>query len=177
MKKYLLSFIILSFIFSACESTPKSQKAASTETTQTAARSTEGWLGSYMQLKDALVNEQQDLAVQAATEFLNQIPLIDKSAIAEANLKAFEALLPGIDYDLNQIVNLEIEEQRIVFKALSEKAVQLTRLIGSIETVYVQFCPMYAGGAAWLSLNEEIRNPFYGDKMLTCGVVQETLNP
>jgi hypothetical protein len=31
-------------------------------------------------------------------------------------------------------------------------------------------------GAYWISDREEIRNPYFGDKMLTCGVVKEELN-
>jgi Cu(I)/Ag(I) efflux system membrane fusion protein len=30
-------------------------------------------------------------------------------------------------------------------------------------------------GAYWLSDSEQIRNPYFGDKMLTCGVVKEKL--
>jgi Cu(I)/Ag(I) efflux system membrane fusion protein len=30
-------------------------------------------------------------------------------------------------------------------------------------------------GAYWLSDKEAIRNPYFGDKMLTCGSVEETL--
>jgi len=44
--------------------------------------------------------------------------------------------------------------------------------------VYKQYCPMaFDGkGAFWLSSSEEIRNPYYGDKMLKCGRVEETIS-
>lgn len=43
--------------------------------------------------------------------------------------------------------------------------------------VYKQFCPMaFEGkGGYWLSNSKEIRNPYYGDKMLKCGRVEATL--
>jgi len=31
-------------------------------------------------------------------------------------------------------------------------------------------------GAMWLSETDEIKNPFYGSKMLKCGKVQEKIN-
>ena len=80
-------------------------------------------------------------------------------------------------YDLEQIQELEIDKQRVVFKALSEKSITLAGLVGVGTTIYQQHCPMYAGGSSWLSFNEEIRNPYYGDKMLKCGVVEATLAP
>lgn len=30
-------------------------------------------------------------------------------------------------------------------------------------------------GADWLSLDLDIRNPYYGEQMLTCGSTQDTL--
>jgi Cu(I)/Ag(I) efflux system membrane fusion protein len=30
-------------------------------------------------------------------------------------------------------------------------------------------------GADWLSKEEQVQNPYFGDQMLTCGTVQETI--
>jgi Cu(I)/Ag(I) efflux system membrane fusion protein len=45
------------------------------------------------------------------------------------------------------------------------------------RTVYYQFCPMMNNnkGAYWLSETSDIRNPYYGDAMLTCGETKDTL--
>jgi Cu(I)/Ag(I) efflux system membrane fusion protein len=45
------------------------------------------------------------------------------------------------------------------------------------KTVYYQFCPMANNdqGAYWLSTEESIRNPYYGDMMLECGEVREVI--
>jgi Cu(I)/Ag(I) efflux system membrane fusion protein len=39
--------------------------------------------------------------------------------------------------------------------------------------IFVQKCPMANNnkGAFWLSINKEIRNPYYGEQMMTCGSV------
>ena len=46
------------------------------------------------------------------------------------------------------------------------------------KTVYYQFCPMAFNekGAFWLSTTKEISNPYFGDQMLTCGEIKETLS-
>jgi hypothetical protein len=35
---------------------------------------------------------------------------------------------------------------------------------------------MYDGGSAWLSMEEDIKNPYYGSQMLNCGKVQREIN-
>ena len=46
------------------------------------------------------------------------------------------------------------------------------------KTVHYQFCPMAKNGkgAYWLSENKDIRNPYFGKKMIDCGETKETLN-
>ena len=54
----------------------------------------------------------------------------------------------------------------------------LAKSFGPFEApIYVQHCPMADdnAGADWLSLDKEIRNPYFGDKMLKCGSVAETI--
>ena len=45
------------------------------------------------------------------------------------------------------------------------------------EPLFIQYCPMAFGnqGATWLSAEGSVMNPYFGDEMLTCGVVRETL--
>ncbi len=72
-----------------------------------------------------------------------------------------------------------IGEVREYFKPFSQELIALVRGLDVFdETIYVQFCPMADDnkGAYWLSLQEEIRNPYFGDKMLICGLVKEEIN-
>jgi hypothetical protein len=54
----------------------------------------------------------------------------------------------------------------------------MVAITGTEMKIYEQFCPMYKNneGGVWLSMNEEIRNPYFGDKMLKCGKVQREIN-
>ena len=49
---------------------------------------------------------------------------------------------------------------------------------GRSRRFYKQYCPMAFDnqGAFWLSNVEEIRNPYFGDEMLTCGSVEEEVS-
>jgi len=55
---------------------------------------------------------------------------------------------------------------------------QLIRVFGGAEDpLYVEYCPMAFEneGATWLSRESNIANPYFGDKMLRCGSIVDTL--
>jgi hypothetical protein len=66
-----------------------------------------------------------------------------------------------------------IKHQREHFKMLSENMYDLLKAFGSSETIYQDYCPM--AKATWLSESTTIKNPYYGNKMLSCGEVQDTI--
>ena len=72
----------------------------------------------------------------------------------------------------------DIEAQRVAFSDLSNQLIGMVKKsgIGSGE-LYVDFCPMALNdkGAYWISGIKEIRNPYFGDKMLNCGELKETI--
>jgi Cu(I)/Ag(I) efflux system membrane fusion protein len=71
----------------------------------------------------------------------------------------------------------DVEAQREQFGVLSQALINALTAFGVDDTYYVQFCPMAFdnAGANWLSNEEQIRNPYYGDRMLKCGSVIEEL--
>lgn len=71
-----------------------------------------------------------------------------------------------------------IEKQRLAFADFNDALYSAIKMFGVVnETVYYQFCPMARNGkgAFWLSGTKEIKNPFYGDAMLTCGENKEVI--
>jgi Cu(I)/Ag(I) efflux system membrane fusion protein len=89
------------------------------------------------------------------------------------------AHLGTMESSLKEIMSAsDIEAQRKSFSALSDsfyKSIKAFGLGGS--TAYYEFCPMAFDneGAYWLSDAEQIRNPYFGDKMPNCGMVKEKL--
>jgi hypothetical protein len=72
----------------------------------------------------------------------------------------------------------DIEAQRSEFSNLSNAFIALVKKSGlNSGEVYVDFCPMavHDKGAYWISADKAIRNPYFGDKMLTCGEIKETI--
>ena len=71
----------------------------------------------------------------------------------------------------------EITEQRNEFKNLSSELTIAVQMFGINQKVFNQFCPMADNnnGAYWLSLEEEVRNPYFGSAMHSCGNVAEVL--
>lgn len=72
----------------------------------------------------------------------------------------------------------DIETQRKAYSSLSDDLISLVKKTGvSSGALYVDFCPMAMDdkGAYWLSANKEVKNPYFGEKMMTCGEVKETL--
>jgi hypothetical protein len=70
-----------------------------------------------------------------------------------------------------------IGAKRASFEDLSKAAYAMVTDFGSNTTLYKEYCPMALNdkGAFWLSAQSEIRNPYFGDKMLECGEVQQVL--
>lgn len=84
-----------------------------------------------------------------------------------------------IENSLDKIVNsIDVETQRLAFSNLSEAVYSTVKMFNITGlNIYYQYCPMAKGnkGAYWISQTKEIRNPYFGDAMLTCGETKETL--
>jgi hypothetical protein len=72
----------------------------------------------------------------------------------------------------------DIEAQRAAYSSMGKDIAELIKEEGlSSGELYVAYCPMALNdkGATWISGSKEIRNPYFGEKMLGCGEVQETI--
>lgn len=123
-----------------------------------------GVYGHYNHIKTALVNTDAMEAQNGGKM------LVEALEGVENNSKALTAA--------QTIANSEdINEQRTAFLDLSTAMEELLRGAIASGEIYKQFCPMaFDGkGGVWLSASQEIRNPYYGDKMLKCGSVRDTI--
>lgn len=121
----------------------------------------------YLKIKDALVNSNVEEAKKTAEAVQQDI----ESAEGEG--------ITIIREDIEHIANTEsLEHQREHFNKLSKYIYALARASDAAnKKLYRQYCSMAFNntGAFWLSSSEEIRNPYFGDRMLKCGRVEETL--
>jgi hypothetical protein len=118
----------------------------------------------YIKLKDALVASDKEAAKVIALD-LHKTLVETKSSAAAASVAE---LLKATD----------LEGQRLSFSNLSnEMAIVVKGGKLSAGSLYVEYCPMANNntGAFWLSNEKEIKNPYFGDMMLKCGSVKETI--
>lgn len=126
----------------------------------------------YMNLKDALVESDSEKAAEQARKML---ALLEGQTFS--NLPEEKTLDQMKESLANLAESRSLQEQRDQFRMLSERLISLARPLGSPENpLYLQYCPManQNTGAYWLSQDSEIRNPYYGEAMLTCGEVRAT---
>ncbi len=119
----------------------------------------------YINIKKALVQTDAEMAQDNAKELF--------ADLANTETKA-DLATAARDISTSNDVNA----QRTAFSNLT-KAME-TELEGALASgeIFKQYCPMAFEGKGdyWFSNSEEIRNPYYGDKMLKCGRVEETIN-
>ncbi|WP_062054142.1 efflux RND transporter periplasmic adaptor subunit [Aquimarina longa] len=133
----------------------------------------------YILLKDALVNDDANGAQLAGKQINQSLKKVDMKLLSnEEAHNHWMTIQKELKTSANAIENsLEIATQRGHFKHLSAHMISSVKLFGINQKVYSEFCPMADNnkGAYWLSLEKEIRNPYYGEAMLTCGEVKATI--
>ncbi|WP_372753281.1 efflux RND transporter periplasmic adaptor subunit [Labilibaculum sp.] len=138
-------------------------------------------LSSYYNLKDILVEtkaKESKLAAKTVMSNLMQMKPNDVELKSKA-LPFWKEKYTGLHDHLAEIMNNDdIEIQRKAFKPFSEALIETLKSLGTgKEKVFIQFCPMADNdsGAFWISSEEKIMNPYFGDMMLHCGEVTETI--
>lgn len=134
---------------------------------------------SYISLKEAFVSSDDDKVRTEAATVQSQLSKTDMKLLSGAAHNDWMHYLEGLEASLKEIqTNKDIEVQRRAFSKLSDNLYKSIKAFGlDGTTAYYEFCPMAFNdeGAYWLSDQEKIRNPYFGDQMLTCGVVKEKL--
>lgn len=130
----------------------------------------------YMTLKDALVATNKDQAAKAGKQLETSLKSLDISSYTAEQQEELKDIIDDAKEHAEHISRSEMDHQREHFKTLSKDIIDLVAITGTENTLYQQFCPMYDGGSAWISMSKDIKNPYYGDKMLTCGKVQKEIN-
>jgi poly(3-hydroxyalkanoate) synthetase len=131
---------------------------------------------SYIGVKNALAGSNAGLTRSRAKELLRALSA-PANSLQPAQQKIFATYADKLKSDSRQIGQATtLAMQRARFETLSNNMFALLSVLKvNSTTVYQQYCPMKK--AYWLSEAEEIRNPYYGEKMMECGTVTATLGP
>ena len=120
----------------------------------------------YIHLTNALTNGDVTKAKFAASA----IEAGTKDVAGASNIASTAAKITAVS---------DIEAQRSAYSDMNKYLVELIKKEGVTGgKLYVAFCPMAFTdkGATWISTSKEIRNPYFGEKMLACGEVKETID-
>ncbi len=121
-------------------------------------------LNNYIDVKNALVSGNGVAASESINTLYNTVKKEESFPQKAELLKASEKMHKAGD---------DIEKQRAAFNDVSIVMWALVKGSEKVDDpIYYQYCPMKK--AYWLSKEKEIKNPFYGSAMLTCGKIVET---
>ncbi|MEO6731935.1 MAG: DUF3347 domain-containing protein [Ferruginibacter sp.] len=189
MKIIVFSIALIATVLSACSnnnSTAKEEtKTSDTATTSAPASnitnqqapSVDEAVTAYLHLKNALTSDNGKEAAEAGKHLHEAMQKLDNASFADNQKKVYADVIEDIKEHAEHIsTNGEkIAHQREHFDMLSKDMYDLVKSVKPSQTLYKDHCPMYNDkkGAIWLSEMKEIKNPYYGKEMLTCGKQQE----
>jgi len=132
-------------------------------------------LADYMVLKDALVATDKDAAGQAGIKMESSLRGLNISSYTAEQQTELKDIIADAAEHAEHIGKSEMDHQREHFKTLSKDMLDMVAITGTDGKMYQMSCPMYDGGSPWLSMEKEVKNPYYGSKMMGCGKMEKEL--
>lgn len=133
----------------------------------------------YQHLTFALSSDNDKEAANASKKMLDAFSKINADGFSAEEKAIYEDIAADIkehaEHIADNIGNIAHQREHLVI--MSKDFYDLAKEFGTEKPLYKVFCSMYNDnkGAYWLSDNKEVKNPYYGASMLSCGEVQEEL--
>jgi hypothetical protein len=187
MKRFLAITAIVALASCAgsdkpAEDAPKEQPLSQSKNSATFNNAFASLLTNYYHLKDAMVLSNDSMAVKSANLLGASADSLKLSELkADSSIiQMAEGYVQSISAEAKALVGEpKLEEKRKSFQMISDNMYDLVRSVRyDKEIVYHEFCPMAFNdaGAYWLSNTADIKNPYFGKKMLSCGEVKDSLD-
>lgn len=141
-------------------------------------------LNTYFKVKDALVASDTAKASAAALELAKASDSLKVNEIKGDSLGVIKATAMDYTGTITGSAKAlagekDIEAKRKEFKMISDALFTLYQTVRyNGQKAYWINCPMAFNntGAYWISQDSTVKNPYFGDKMLTCGTVESTID-
>lgn len=136
-------------------------------------------VNTYLLMKDALVEHDSLTVLKTSGLLINKLAKINSKLLKDSSVKnqwnTLDQIIKASVDTMGKTTNLNI--QRKQFKTLSSHLIEAVETFGTDKKLYSQFCPMadHDTGGYWLSKEEKIVNPYFGDMMLSCGEVKQII--
>ena len=202
MKNIILSAVAMAFVLVSCNQKNKEVETSNTpmmendttmdmeNSTMTMDKNTEKSasgqssnasinkvVADYLKLKNALVNDNSKEAANSGNALIATIGKVDMNSISKEQMKDYMDIAESAKENAEHIGDNagKLDHQREHFVMLSKDMNDLIQLFGTSQKLYQDFCPMAddGKGAIWISETKEIKNPYLGAKMPTCGSVKK----
>lgn len=141
-------------------------------------------LNAYNDLKNALVASDTGKASAAALALRTAVDSLklneikgDSTGDIKLNAQSFTGTITGSAQAL--AAEKELKSKRKEFEIIADAIWNLTRTVRYTgQKLYWDFCPMAFDnkGAYWMSYEREIKNPYFGNEMLNCGSIEDSLD-
>lgn len=133
----------------------------------------------YLHIKNALTNDDGSEAANGGRAMEQAMHKMDKSLLSADQRKVYDDIAEDLEEHAEHIGKNgdNVKHQREHFSMMSQDVYDLVKAFGAGKALYEDRCPMYneGKGAIWLSEMKEIKNPYYGSKMITCGNVEQVI--
>ena len=133
----------------------------------------------YLHIKNALFTDNGAEAASGAKSMAEAMKGLDKSLLSADQKAAYDKSTAELKEHAAHIADNgnKIDFQRSHFAMMSEEIYELVKNFGAGRPLYHEHCPMAMDnkGAMWISENKEVKNPYFGAKMPTCGTIEEVI--
>lgn len=202
MKNLILSAVIMAFVLISCNQKNKQEEATNTPmmendstmemgnstmkmekdsensaTAQSSNTSINAIVANYLEIKNALTKDDSSGAADAGKALVETLAKIDMTKMSSDQMKTYMDIADDTKEHAEHIGDNpgKLDHQREHFVLLSKDINDLIATFGTNQKLYQDFCPMAddSKGAIWISETKEIKNPYFGSQMATCGSVKK----
>jgi Cu(I)/Ag(I) efflux system membrane fusion protein len=132
---------------------------------------------SYFSLKDALTEDDFERSKKDLKKLSESINQVNMKLFKGKSHKSWMTLSSKLKTNVEIAEKTtQIDEVRNSFIVISKAIIQLNETFQPLNyPAYVQHCPMANNnkGADWLSKDKEIKNPYFGNSMQSCGELKK----
>ncbi|MFV5700615.1 DUF3347 domain-containing protein [Flavobacterium sp. XS2P12] len=137
-------------------------------------------VSSYLKLKNALVKDDSKGAAIAGKALYATFDKVNSNTISNVKLKnKYNDIAKNAKEHVKHIGDNagKMDHQREYFALLSKDVHDLIKTFGTDQKLYQDYCPMYNEGkdGYWISETKDVKNPYYGSEMLSCGRMVEAI--
>ena len=186
MKNIILSAIAVAITMVSCNQKNKQEETVNSETSKPETAtvkvnptsfSIKEIVTDYLSLKNALTKDDSNATADAGKALVETLGKIDMKKLSGEQMKTYMDIADDVKEHAEHIGDNagNIVHQREHFVLMSKDINDLIKTFGTEQKLYQDFCPMAdeGKGAIWISELKDIKNPYFGSEMLTCGSVRK----